>query len=247
MEPSQFYTGLVAELYAPLRSAAPDADVYERFIRRQAEPALELGCGDGDPLLELRRRGLHVEGLDSSADMLARCRERAREMDVEVRLHHSAIETMELGRRYRSIFLAGATFNLLPDDDTGLAALTRIHAHLEDDGGALVPLAIPKPVAEAELYRTRETASDDGTVLRFATVASRRDEEARTQTALLRYEKLGTTPARLEREWVLHWHTQDGFRRLAEEASLRTIAVLGPDGSPATPDAHSFVFLLRRT
>ena len=47
VEPSQFYTGLVAELYAPLRSAVPDAEPYARFIALSGEPALELGCGVG--------------------------------------------------------------------------------------------------------------------------------------------------------------------------------------------------------
>ncbi|MFM7617915.1 MAG: SAM-dependent methyltransferase, partial [Actinomycetes bacterium] len=55
-EPADFYTGLVADLYAPLRSVVPDPDPYARFIARTGTPALELGCGDGDPLLDLRAR-----------------------------------------------------------------------------------------------------------------------------------------------------------------------------------------------
>ena len=30
------------------------------------EPALEIGCGDGDPLLDLVAAGLDVEGLDAA-------------------------------------------------------------------------------------------------------------------------------------------------------------------------------------
>ena len=81
--PSQFYTGLVAELYARLRSADPDVETCAQFVARYGTPALELGCGDGDPMLELRRRGLDVEGLDSSADMLDRCRERAAALNLD--------------------------------------------------------------------------------------------------------------------------------------------------------------------
>jgi hypothetical protein len=49
------------------------------------------------------------------------------------------MEDMDLGRRYRSIYLAGATFNLLVDDATAGAALGRIAAHLEPGGVAPVP------------------------------------------------------------------------------------------------------------
>src|SRR4051794_30119765 len=118
MEPSLFYTGLVAELYAPLRSTTSDAAPYAHFIAACGEPALELGCGDGDPLLELRAEGLDVEGLDASSDMLERCRTRAADRGLDVVLHQQPMETMDLPGRYRSIFLAGATFNLLVDDDT---------------------------------------------------------------------------------------------------------------------------------
>jgi hypothetical protein len=34
------------------------------------------------------------------------------------------MQTMDLGRRYQSIYLAGPTFNLVPDDTTAESALT---------------------------------------------------------------------------------------------------------------------------
>lgn len=56
LESSGFYTGIVAELYRHLRAETFDAEPYARFVERSGEPALELGCGDGDPLLDLRAR-----------------------------------------------------------------------------------------------------------------------------------------------------------------------------------------------
>ena len=44
------------------------------------------------------------------------------------------MEAMELPRPFRSIYLAGPTFNLLVDDDTAWRALARIRAHLEPEG-----------------------------------------------------------------------------------------------------------------
>jgi hypothetical protein len=54
------------------------------------------------------------------------------------------------------------------------------------------------------------------------------DENARTRTTLLHYERqsLDGELERLERPWVLHWYEPDGFERLATEA----------DCTSSTPD-----------
>jgi SAM-dependent methyltransferase len=245
VDPSLFYTGLVADLYGPLRSVTPDPEPYARFVAVSGEPALELGCGDGDPLLELRRRGLDVEGLDSSADMLERCRSAAAQQGLDVMLYHQPMQSMELPRRYRSIFLAGPTFNLLPDDDTAKRALVQIGKHLDQDGSALIPLFLPPETPATQLGQAREVHDPDGSLLRVTAVAEERDEVGRRQTTVLRYERLqADTTTVLERPWVLHWHTQAGFRELTASAGLTTRAVLDTDGAPATETAHTFVFRL---
>jgi SAM-dependent methyltransferase len=246
VDPALFYTGLVADLYRPLRSSAPDPDTYARFIERSGEPALELGCGDGDPLLELRRRGIDVEGVDSSADMLDRCRRAAAEQDLDVVVHHQRIEALDLSRRYRSIFLAGPTFNLLPTDDLASSALAGIRSHLDDGGSALVPLFIPEPTPSDGLGRVRESTAADGTVMRVSAIDERRDEAQRTQETTLRYERIrGADHTVEDRPWTLHWYTQDGFRTLAAGAGLHVRAVLGEGGAPATGDETAFAFVLQ--
>jgi Methyltransferase domain len=247
VDPALFYTGLVAELYAPLRSAGrPDPAPYIRFVTRSGQPALELACGDGDPLLDLRARGLDVEGLDSSPDMLERCRAAAAARGLVVTLHESRMESMELVRRYRSIYLAGASFNLIVDDDTAWRALARIRAHLEPDGSALIPLLIPSPVPAEAIGVPRTHVADDGRTMRVTVVSEERDEGARLQTTVLRYELEHHGERTVEeRPWVLHWHTQEGFHQLLGDAGLLAGDVLSPDGRPAGPDAHTFTFWVR--
>lgn len=243
--PANFYTGLVAELYSSLRSVDPDPDPYARFIARTGGPALELGCGDGDPLLELRRRGLDVEGLDSSPDMLERCRARALDRGLDVVLHESSIETMQLGRRYRSMYLAGPTFNLITDDETAQRALARIRLHLEPTGAALIPLFVPDAVRPDQLGHSTEHRTETGTVHRCTTVSARRDDVERVQSVLLRYERVdGDDVSILDREWALHWYTQAGFRTLLGAAGLQVRAVLGTDASPADSGAAQVVFIV---
>ncbi|MFL6205994.1 MAG: class I SAM-dependent methyltransferase [Acidimicrobiales bacterium] len=248
MEPTLFYTGLVADIYAPLRSAGPpDPAPYLRFVRRAGQPALELGCGDGDPLLDLRARGLDVEGLDSSPDMLERCRARAAARGLVVTLHQSPMESMELRRHFRSIYLAGPTFNLLPDDDTAWRALARIRAHLEPDGYALIPLFVPPPVLPREIGRPREHTTDDGDLLRFTVTGVERNDAARVQVNHTRYERERNGEVEvLERDWLLHWYSQEGFKQLVSDAGLLVDELLAADGTPAPPDATTCAFVLSR-
>ena len=244
MQPADFYTGLVADLYSPLKGASYDPEPYAAFVRERGEPALELGCGDGDPLIELRQRGLDVEGVDSSADMLERCRRRADGAGVDVRVHCQRMEELDLPRRYASIFLAGPTFTLLADDATALAALRRIRAHLREGGMALVPLAVPEPTPAERIGQAR-VAGVDGAELRVSVVAEERDEHARVQRSTLRYERLrGGERTVQEQPWVLHWYTRAGFEDLVGRAGLRVASVTGPDGGPAGPEETDVSFVL---
>ena len=244
-DPASFYTGLVAELYRHLRSADPDPEPYARFVEVSGEPALELGCGDGDPLLDLRARGLDVEGLDASLDMVERCRRAAGDRGLDVVVHHASFESMDLGRRYRSIYLAGPTFNLRPDDETARRALERIRAHLEPGGSALVPLFVPEPVPPGDIGSSRQAVGPDGATMRVTVVSADRDVAERRQTTVLRYELVRDDEAQVvERPWLLHWFEQDRFARLAADAGLSVHAVLAPDGTAAAPDADTFVYWL---
>ncbi|MEV4279074.1 class I SAM-dependent methyltransferase [Actinoplanes xinjiangensis] len=92
MDAADFYTGIVVDAYAKLKSAHFDPAPYAEFIAVTGQPALEIGCGDGEPLLELVRRGLDIDGLDSSRDMLERCRINAAALGVDVTLYHQRME-----------------------------------------------------------------------------------------------------------------------------------------------------------
>ena len=244
---SQFYTGLVAELYSPLRSAVPDAPYYERFIRRTGEPALELGCGDGDPMLALRSQGFEVEGLDSSADMIDRARTRAGEMGLDVVLHLADMRDFALSRTYPSIYLAGPSFNLLLTDDDAVAALQCIHDHLAPGGRALVPLFVPEPPSTDGVPAPTTQTLDGGGTISCQVVNVQRDEAERTQVTLLLYRRdtdEGTTE--LERPWMLHWYTPSAFADLAARANLVQLTCRDLTGAPATDDSTYFVATLAR-
>lgn len=170
-DPWNFYTGIVAELYEPLKSTNQAWEPYAQFIAQSGEPALGLGSGDGEPILDLRRNGFDVDGVDSSPDMLARCADKAKQEGIDVTLFQQRMENLDLPRRYRSIFLAGPTFTLLPNDETALRALKSIGHHLTEDGSAMVPLFIPSPTPEQQIGTVQEAIVEDGAVLRFSMIS----------------------------------------------------------------------------
>ena len=229
--PSEFYTDLVADLYRPLKSSSYPADPYREMIRRLGEPALELGCGDGDPLLDLVASGLDVDGIDSSPDMIERLRRRAAERNLTVHAWVADMRTLSLPRRYATVFLAGPTFNLLPDDEAMAEALTGIASGLADGGTAVVPLFVPEPIGPDGLDIPTRASTPMGSIS-WRIVTAARDEDARTQTLRLRYQRdeSGATET-LEREWITHWIGLARFTELAGAAGLTASCAADEIGS----------------
>ena len=246
-EPAQFYTGLVADLYDALVSEPARADDYVGFLEAAGTPALELACGSGMPLVDLVSRGYAVEGLDSSEDMLARCRERAAAAGVDVTLVRGEMQRFDLGRRFRAVFLAGGSFTLLTSDEDALSALRCIRAHLEPGGAVLIPLEVPDLEAERRyLGHFREADGPGGARLRVGVVSIETDGDGNT-VRRLRYERElpGAEPEVLERDWVRRSWSQRRFRELMAEAGFEGTYFIVPGRGLAPPDAGFFVALSR--
>lgn len=212
------------------------------FVAAHGEPGLKIGCGDGHWLLNLRAEGLEVEGVDSSADMLQRCRENALRRGIEVRLHHERVEDLHLGRRYPSIYFAGPTFTLLPDDRTAPRALAAIRRHLSDDGMALIPLWVPAPTPVEELGVCRSDDDGLGVEVRYTPLSERTDPVSRTRVTSTRYERVTATDHHIaEREWIIHWQTPASFRRACRESGLDIVELIDDEtGSAVTDDSTEF-------
>jgi SAM-dependent methyltransferase len=247
---SQFYSGLVAELYEPLAGEHARAEDYTGFLDHAGTPALELACGSGLPMLDLLERGYEVEGLDASPDMLDRCRAAAAERGLAPKLYLAEMQSFDLPRRYRSIFLAGASFTLLTTDTDASNALARIYAHLEPGGRALIPLEIEDPAAIREsLGRYHEIVDPSGDCLRVGMLALDVSEDGRNLSHLLRYERIptGGDPIVVERTWERRSWTQEQFRELILAAKFGEVVFVAPTGGLAEPDASVFVALARRS
>ena len=249
MEPADFYSGIVVDVYAKLKSSAFDPAPYHEFVQAHGEPALEIGCGDGEPLLDLCAAGLEVDGVDSSLDMVARCRENAAKRGVATNVFHQRAETLSLDQRYAAIYFAGPTFNLLADDETARQALLRIGEHLTEGGAALIPLWVPGPTAEVELGVSRISDGGPGVALRYTPLSEAYDLDHRTRITTSRYERVVDGQSEVaDREWIIHWQTPDSMRHLCEGAGLEVVAMIDDDThEPASATSKGFIATVRRS
>ncbi|GAB3810203.1 class I SAM-dependent methyltransferase [Kribbella italica] len=247
MDAAEFYTGIVVDAYAKLKSSSFDPAPYAAFVAAAGEPALELGCGDGEPMLSLLQAGLEVEGVDSSADMLDRCRANAAALGLQVALHHQRMEELSLVRRYRAIYLAGPTFTLLPDDETAGRALRAIREHLTPDGRAMIPLWIPEPTPASDLGVQREAVDDQGATLVYTPLSETYDQALRTRTTTVRYERRAPdgTVESADRDWIIHWQTQASAQDLCRQAGLSITRIDDEAGNLATADADEFTLIVQ--
>jgi SAM-dependent methyltransferase len=137
--PDYEYRGLMAEAWDLLRgdtSAWPDRAWFRTVIECQHGPALDVGCGTGRLLLDYLARGLDVDGIDASPEMLALCRAKAAAagLDVAGRLHLGEMQHLALPRRYATIFVPSLSIQLLTDPMDLTCALAAFHAHLVPRG-----------------------------------------------------------------------------------------------------------------
>ncbi len=134
-----------------------DFPVYDRLVERFGRPVLDVGCGTGRVALYLARQGVRVVGIDLSAAMLKRARERAvlNKLDPSlVAWHQADARSLRLDERFRLAIVTYNTFMHFVNQEEQIAVLEHIAAHLSPGGGLAVDL--PNPV---EMFCADDTAA----------------------------------------------------------------------------------------
>jgi len=212
----------VAEAYdvwIPVDVEFPDDAVHEAVVREGGGPALELGCGTGRPLLRFVAAGLDVEGLDSSADMLAICRRHAAERRLDPVLHHGSMAPLRLDRSYATVYCPASSFALLDDPEVALEALASYRDHLRPGGALALTMFVPVDDLEARfewrVHRTGTRPSDGTTFVVHEAVAC--DRAAQLQLIYNRVEEWDVSGAVVRtvlRRYHLRWWERHEFEEV---------------------------------
>ena len=135
-------------------AARYDASLAEMFEAAAVEPvvdfiaslagggdALELGIGTGRIALPLAQRGIHVHGIDLSAAMVEKLREKKGAEDVGVTVGDFA--TTRVHRTFSVAYLVFNTIMNLTTQDEQVACFENVAAHLEPGGSFVIEVQLP--------------------------------------------------------------------------------------------------------
>jgi len=158
-EPIMSFGEDVAEMYRDVQRGDEMAAVA--FLEQLAGrgPALELGIGAGRIALPLAARGIRVDGVDISPEMIAQLRAKPGGDEISVTIGNLA--DVSAPGVYRLIFVVWNTlFNLLTQEDQ-VRCFENVADHLTDDGSFVVEAFVP-----VFLYRLRNDQYVDAEAIR---------------------------------------------------------------------------------
>ncbi len=132
-----------AEVYDDVFSSLDPKELDALEELSGAGPVLELGIGTGRLALPLSARGVEVHGIDSSAEMVARMREKPGCEAIPVTIGDFADVPVE--GRYQLIFVVGSTFFCLLTQEEQVRCFGQIARHLNPGGVFVLEAFVPDP------------------------------------------------------------------------------------------------------
>lgn len=246
------YKGLEASLYDYfwLNEDLDDVRFFDELVKAQGGNCLDLGCGTGRVLLPLAADGIDIEGVDNSAEMLKICKEKAKAVGVNVTLHQQSMEKLSLGdKKFHSILIPGASFQILTDRAAAKACLENIRSHLAPDGQVLISTFIPwyelGSDATTGHWRLHKEAirEDDGARV-ICNTASDLDRHEQMLQVWNRYEVYAKSGKLIDtelREMQLRWYFKNEMTLLLQSCGFEEIVTYGDFQDEDAIDGHSVI------
>jgi len=235
------YSNLCTEFYDLTKPEAGPREIafYEALLKTANGPVLEAMCGSGRLLIPLLRRGIVVEGVDSSNHMLDSCKKRCEKQGLDVLLYNQTLQTLSLPKKYDLIFIAIGSFQLIKDDEEALQTLCQLQKALLPSGRLVLETYVPwngikeniqgfalsdqSPVITSK--RIAQSSEGSKIVNKSTTVAYFKEQVEKTQT---RYEKWidGQFSHAEEEEYTIRWYYRFELKHLLEKEGFSLVEII---------------------
>lgn len=235
--------GLFGRLWADTYDGPgnPDPAPAVDFLAPLADggPVLELAVGTGRVALPLAARGLTVEGVEASPEMVAHLRAKPGGADLPVTIGDMA--DVPVAGPYRLVFLVFNTLFNLVSEERQAACFRNVARVLAPGGAFVIETFVPDPADfdRDEQVQVREVTEDSATIR-----VHRYDRAAQTfvrQTVTFDAAGVRLKPFAMRYAWP------EQVDELAERAGLRlTERYADWDRSPFDADSRSHISVYRR-
>jgi SAM-dependent methyltransferase len=229
--------------------ARRDVVFWQRLAAAQEGPVLELGCGTGRITGPVARAGARIVGIDRSAPMLARARQRLRRVRGAAMLLRGDIRHLPFRRRTR-FALVMAPYGILQSltRERDLAATLEAVSGVLCRGGLFAIDLVPDLPRWSEYERRVSLAGRQGGGHLTLTESVRQDRRRQLTIFDQEYaERRGGERAVKRFSLTFRTVSVPQMRRRLETAGFRIDAVLGDyDGGPWDSRADVWVILARK-
>jgi SAM-dependent methyltransferase len=240
------YGTLATEVYEidkPIGHSFGDVEYYADLLAGVGGRILEPAAGTGRILIPLLEAGHEVEGLDTSPQMLAVCRQHCRDHGLDPVLHQADMTEFVRPGAYQAVIIPAGSFELLDGTPAARRALAGFHESLVPGGRLMLDIDPPQLIAGPEPVRYWRR---DSFLWTLQVMHAWYDSAANQTTRLLRYEKWQTGGLiATELQWfrLQHWSVRE-FEGLLAGAGFTDVLVTADhraDGRPG-PDSHIWTF-----
>lgn len=135
------YGERIADIYDNWYSSPEDSSIALLSDLAHHGRVLELGIGTGRVALPLKERGIDISGIDASASMVKKLREKPDGKDIPVTIGDFSEVSVE--GRYDLIFVVFNTFFSLLTQEAQLECLQNVSRHLTGKGNFLIEAFVP--------------------------------------------------------------------------------------------------------
>jgi len=242
---------------ALLQDLVQDVERYLELATLSVGPVLELCCGTGRVAIPLARAGFQVTGVDRSAAMLERFRERLereeRAVAQRITLEQADITKLQPGEAlFPLVIMAFNSLLCLTDFASQRAAIAAAQRQLQPDGLLALDLmnpliltlpgdAVPKP------FFTRRNLQNGNVYTRFAAMGPMQVDQV--QELFGWYDEIGPDGVVRRSPYSMHWRPVFRYEieLMLETAGLMIESVEGGHRKePFTPQSRKMFILARR-
>lgn len=216
---------MVYEMTKPVaRSLDGDIEYYYEKLKNVNGKILEAGVGTGRMLIPFSQKGLLIEGIDLSEEMLSQCRNNMEKHGVHSHVFQGDLTNLNIETRYEAIMMPTGSFCLLPKAMIK-DVLGSFYTHLTETGKLILDIELPMWFKEQEVSISDFQITDDRGIL-FTSTAKEMNWHEQKVSYIHRYELVekGIVTETELSQFSLYWYGIEEFKAILTEVGFEDIS-----------------------